>query len=180
MSELINVMVYCGAGTGNRTEETIEIEASGSAETIWEEVRAFAIDSTGFEYAACVIGDDGSETPLDDWLMARDGVLFVGPKSLSSLQSEVHAWHVETFGETTDRLICNIGKKIGEEIEEYSLAEVGSLEELEAMADVMIAMMALAGRFGYSLESAIETKLAVLKSPDRNRIQRDKERGIGS
>lgn len=104
--------------------------------------------------------------------------------TLEQLRSEVLGWHVPTFG--GGLLWGPIAAKFREEAAELSEAlEWGapSSEVFEEIVDVQIVLMALVGRMwrsgiDWDFEEAILAKLEKLRHPDRNQIERDRERGI--
>lgn len=102
-----------------------------------------------------------------------------------TLQEEIGKWHRETFGEWNMDSVRRSVAKVDEEVSEF-FGATNAFDEIEEAADVYIATTGLQirieqeiyCRFGVDLHEHIRAKLEILKSPDRNQVLRDKERGI--
>ena len=97
---------------------------------------------------------------------------------MKDLQAEILNWHVATFGEgaigseIADRTL----EKLEEEYSELWLTHPGSSDEAEEIADIIIVLLAYAGRMGHDMDAEIRRKFDVVKNRDQR--QRDKERGL--
>jgi hypothetical protein len=87
-------------------------------------------------------------------------------------------WHWATFGKTTDNLRDRLYDKFYEEREEFYGTNDGSLEESQELIDVILVSLAIILRNGHDPALLLQEKLAILESPDRNQLERDRERGI--
>jgi hypothetical protein len=96
--------------------------------------------------------------------------------TLKDLQKGIGAWHRSTFGEEKSvKLMGAIFTKLEEEIEEFGYAEMGSEEEAQELADIIIVCLGYGDRMGYDMEQQVQAKLEILKQ--RDQLQRDRDKG---
>ncbi len=118
-----------------------------------------------------------------DGRCCRCQILAESKSSVHILQGDVGQWHRSVFGEHNPfDHIRAIAQKAEEEAKELD----GSIKEAwlssapiaREIADVMICALVAADRLGIDLSAAVRAKLEILKHPDRNQLERDRERGI--
>jgi len=86
------------------------------------------------------------------------------------MAEDVATWHVKATG-IEGRATRAMGRKLLEECAEFFMDPT----EEEAV-DVLICVLNIAGREGWNLQQAYWSKMAVLKSPDREQAKRDRDR----
>lgn len=94
--------------------------------------------------------------------------------NIHDLQTEVGAWHRSVFGEYDAKdHVRAIAQKAQEESRELRNEPCP-----EEVADLLICALAAADRLGMDAVEAVRAKLEILRHPDRNQRQRDRQRGI--
>ena len=97
---------------------------------------------------------------------------------MKDLQKQITDWHLKEFGEGGKKstIALKTLDKIEEEYQEFLGTLQGTLEEAEEIADIIIVLLAYAGRMDYDMDAEVRRKFEIVKNRDQR--QRDEDRGL--